>query len=94
MLCPFISVAESTAGMAEILEFNEDGGLTDGGDGGDAGGGDTGGGGGGVTDADADVAGGGGGEAGGGDGAVVPDEVTVTMRGTVMSRALDPVSQM
>ena len=43
---------------------------------------------------DGGEAGGGGGEAGGGDDAVVPDEVTVTMRGTVMSRALDPVSQM
>jgi hypothetical protein len=88
VLCPLTSVAESAAGKAVILEFNEGGGVEGGTVGGDAGGG-----GGGVTEADGDVTGGGGGDAGGGE--VAPDCVTFTMRGTVIRRELpDPVSQM
>ena len=80
MLCPFTTFAESAAGNAVIVEFNELGG----GGGGEAGGGEEGGGGG---DAGGGDAGGGGGVlGGGGGGVVVPVWETVIVTGTVIDR--------
>ena len=82
MLWPLTTFAESAAGKAVIVEFNElggGGGGEAGGGGGEAGGGEAGGGGG---DAGGGEAGGGGGDGG----VVVPVCVTATVTGTEMNR--------